>query len=263
MSEHRPELEALEQYLDGDMPEAVRARIEQQLARDPNLRAQIERQARIDQSLRRTFSVTGNADAILAGLIVQPHSGNGRAHSEHRATSNTRPASGLIRKPLAVAAAVVFILCGPFAIYFAWDSFQHEAMPALVVHPKVEAPLDKLYRREVAEGFKCEWDCKSAGEFGAYFAASFGEPLMMRDLPQNVVGVGLKYVGGLTPNTITYMARVNDQPVLVFADKLAADKAQKLKDPKLKIFQRKIGELVLYEVTPLNEPKLLDLFYKP
>jgi hypothetical protein len=30
-----------------------------------------------------------------------------------------------------------------------------------------------------------------------------------------------------------------------------------------RVLQRKIGDLVLSEVTPLNEPKLLDLLYKP
>jgi hypothetical protein len=29
------------------------------------------------------------------------------------------------------------------------------------------------------------------------------------------------------------------------------------------VLQRKMGDLVLYEVTPLNEQKLLDLLYKP
>jgi hypothetical protein len=265
MADQLPQFGELEQYLDGQMSAEMRARFEDLIARDPSLREQIAQQRAIDDSLKRTFAVTGGAEAILAKLMTTtaPHTGNGRAHHEPQTTDNKPPTRRLISPRLAIAATIVFLICGPFAIYFAWDSYREATAPTIVVNPKKVQPLDTLYQQEVRDGFNCDWQCKSQSEFGAYFASTFGEPLVMKDPPKEVAPVGLKYAGGITPNTISYMAKVNDQPVMVFADKAAADQEQKLSDATLHIFKRTIGPLVLYEVTPLSEPKLLDLFYKP
>jgi hypothetical protein len=265
MADQRPQFGELESYLDGQLTGEMRARFEDEIARDPSLRAEIARQRTIDESLNRAFAVTGSAESILGSLIATSpaaHAGNGRAHATQPAAQRAAGARW-IRPRLAIAAAIVFLVCGPVALYFAWDSFREATAPTIVVNPKKVQPLDTLYKQEVKDGFNCDWQCKTNNEFGAYFASTFGEPLMMKDPPQQVAPVGLKYAGGITPNTISYMARVNDQPVMVFTDKQVADKGQALSDPNLHIFKRTIGPLVLYEVTPLDEPKLLDLFYKP
>ena len=255
-----PRADSLDAYLDGQMTDPMRARFEDQIAHDPSLRAQVDRQHEIDQSLRRLFTTTGSAEAILANVMAQPaHAGNGRAY--HKQPTTHKRHTGLVRKPLAIAAAIVFLVCGPMALYFAWENFSRPT--PVVVNPKPVQPLDVAYRAEVKSGFNCDWECKTQSEFAAYFATGFGQPLMMQDVPAGVASIGLKYAGGITPYTISYMAKVNGQPVMVFADKADADSGQKLTDPKLHIFQRQVGDLVLYEVTPLNEPKLLALFYQP
>lgn len=263
MADERPQAGELELYLDGQMTGEMRMRFEEQLSRDPALRGQIAQQRMIDESLKRRFAVTGGgAEAVLARLIAQPHAGNGRAGHKPQTTHDT-PSRRLVRPRLAIAAAIVFLICGPVALYFAWDTFREATAPTIAVNPKTVQPLDLVYQQQVRDGFNCDWACKSQSEFGAYFAAGFGEPLMMKDPPPQVLSIGLKYAGGITPYTLSYMAKVNDQPVMVFADKAQADKGQKLSDPTLHIFKRTIGSLVLYEVTPFSEPKLLDLFYKP
>jgi len=265
MADDRPNFDsggALDAYLDGQLSEPMRSRFEEQLSRDPSLRAQVDRQQQIDQSLRRVFATSGSAEAILANLITHaPHAGNGRARQLHERSATSR--TPFVRKPLMIAAAIVFLVCGPFAIYFAWESFSESSPTPLVVSAKNVQALDVAYHAEVKNGFVCDWECKTQSEFASYFASGFNQPLMMKDVPAGVASIGLKYTGGITPYTIAYMAKVNDQPVMVFADKAKHDAGQKLTDPKLKIFERKIGKLVLYEVTPLNEPKLLDLFYQP
>ncbi|MBC8104975.1 MAG: hypothetical protein H7Z14_00160 [Anaerolineae bacterium] len=265
--------ESIDAYCDDQMSSEKRSRFEEQLAREPALRDAVARQRQIDQSLQRMFMpVIGaglGADAVLAKLkpphaaeVPAPSNGKVIHHSQH-ATHNVQPRK-FVRTPLAIAAALVFLVCGPFAIWNAWDAFYQPSKVAY--EPKPVRPLDVAYRAEVESGFNCDWACKSQNEFGAYFAAGFGQPLQMKDPPADVASIGLKYTGGITPNTISYMARVQGQPVMVFADKLDADAAagQTLANPKgLHIYKRTIGPLVLYEVSPLDKPMLLDLFYTP
>jgi len=60
------------------------------------------------------------------------------------------------------------------------------------------------------------------------------------------------------------LGTVNGKSVLVVVDQVTNDAKVQMKQPQdLKLFRRKIGSLMLYEITPLNEPKLLDMFYQP
>ena len=68
---------------------------------------------------------------------------------------------------------------------------------------------------------------------------------------------------GVSEKTLGFLARVQDKPVIVFADRAERDSAQQLSDPQLHLFKRQVGPIVLYEVSPLDKPKLLDLFYQP
>jgi hypothetical protein len=263
MPDDRINLESLELYLDGQMTEPMRAQFEDQIARDPLLRSLVDAQRDIDRSLRRAFAVTGSGEAVLAQLIRPVHAGNGQAIHDARPVTPHRQASRLVRPRLAIAAAIVFLVCGPFALYFAWDAMHQPTYQPIVAHAQPVRALDVAYHQEVEDGFNCDWQCKQNTEFAAYYAAGFGQPLMLKDPPGEILSIGLKYTGGITPNTLSYMAKVNDRPVMVFADKTDADPGQSLSDPNLHLFKRTIGPIVLYEVTPLNEPKLLNLFYRP
>src|SRR5690348_15812361 len=113
MADHRPQFGELESYLDGQMSGEMRARFEDQLARDPSLRDAIAQQRSIDESLKRTFAVSGGAEAILAQLMTTApsHAGNGRVPHEERITKHQSPRTHrFIRPRLAIAAAIVFLL---------------------------------------------------------------------------------------------------------------------------------------------------------
>jgi hypothetical protein len=251
--------QSIDAYCDDQMPADMRARFEEQIVHEPALRDAIARQREIDQSLKRMFTpaLGAGADAILAQLTPQHAASNGKVHYAQQPVSRRK----FVRMPLAIAAALVFLLCGPFAIWNTWETFHQ---PKSIGDPKPVRPLDVAYREEVKNGFNCDWECKSQSEFGAYFAAGFSQPLVMKDPPAEIVPVGLKYTGGITPNTLTYMAKVQGQPVMVFTDKIESDSGQTLANPKgLHIYKRTIGPLVLYEVSPLDHSTLLDLFYTP
>ena len=56
------------------------------------------------------------------------------------------------------------------------------------------------------------------------------------------------------------LARVDGVPVMVFVDRTSADTDPKLDQGRvgLHLFRKELGSLVLYEVTPLGEPRVMD-----
>ena len=60
------------------------------------------------------------------------------------------------------------------------------------------------------------------------------------------------------------LARVDGQPVVVFVDRAERDPST-LQEPTegLHLFRRPLGGLVLYELTPLEYPALLEQFFLP
>ena len=55
------------------------------------------------------------------------------------------------------------------------------------------------------------------------------------------------------------LCRVDEQPVIVFVDKLESDRAQPLENSGagVQLFREQRDGLVFYEVTPFAEPKVL------
>ena len=74
---------------------------------------------------------------------------------------------------------------------------------------------------------------------------------------------GLTYRGGLSRYTTTMLARVNGLPVMVFVDRVTADTHPTLRssESKLHLFRKELGPLVVYELTPLDQPKVSDYLY--
>jgi len=83
------------------------------------------------------------------------------------------------------------------------------------------------------------------------------------DMPVGTKMEGLTYRGGLSRYTTTMLARVNGLPVMVFVDRANADTHPTLPsgESKLHLFRKELGPLVLYELTPLDQPKLSDYLY--
>ena len=57
---------------------------------------------------------------------------------------------------------------------------------------------------------------------------------------------------------------MNGEPVIVFIDRVERDSGQTVDETSgLNLFNRRLGLLVLYELSPLEKPALLELFYDP
>jgi hypothetical protein len=289
MNESRDNFAAdLEAYLDGMLPQERRAEFERRLASDgDSLRAQIDQQQTVDAALRRAFAPPAVGSPVFERVFRrveeqvsagQPQatpfrqSDNGQTYALHSASTPTRP---LIRwrRTLALAAAIALVLIGG-ALLWTWLNPRLPYLPSNVVdsRPNPNAPrampLDEVYRKQIANGFKVAWVCKDQEEFASYYSSRLGQPMVTTDPPPGVQLLGLTYTGGLSELTIAMLAKVNDREVLVLADR--ADAHAKSGHPLLKdaesglfVHQRRIGELAFYEVSPLDTPHVLDLFRQP
>jgi hypothetical protein len=187
---------------------------------------------------------------------------------------DNRRAFGAAKTRLIVLLALVAVLC-------ALAAYIYTTRPA----PREVAPSEVM-KRLTDHGFVPEFICTEPAEFVKTIKDRFGTGLGLRDLPTGIRVFGWAYTNQyegrvIGEKTLILMAKVNDQPTLVFIDKLSEDR--KLTDPralmgnwtggditnpmslqtsprsdgKLSLFRHAVGELVLYELTPFEQPELL------
>jgi hypothetical protein len=123
-------------------------------------------------------------------------------------------------------------------------------------------PLVQVYQDAVAAGFEPSYDCREPERFAATFAQRQGQPLRLVELPAGTKMLGLAYAGGLSRNTTAMLCRVEGQPVMAFVDRASADQpdAARTLEKKLNVFRQERDGLVYYEVTPFDEPRVIQLF---
>src|SRR5262249_236432 len=121
-------------------------------------------------------------------------------------------------------------------------------------------PLDTIYAAQVADDFKPKWVCEDPHEFASTFKERQGQGLLLPPMPHATKMAGLTYCAGVSRYTTTMLARVNGKPVMVFVDRADADThpAQPPASTKLHLFRKELGPLVLYELTPLDHPAVMD-----
>lgn len=241
----------LDAYLDDRMSPSERQDFRQTLDSDPSLRAILERQQAIDASLRRVFGSVNidkavaaiDAEAPGATLIIQE--------------SETLPA----RWKLMAAAALLAISSA--GLWYSW-SISKPAPVADVYAPQPWRSFETVYGDAIRNGFKPDWICRNEREFERTFARRLRQPLLIAALPAGVTAGGISYSNTITESTINVFGRVQGTPVMVFVDKAASDlKTMPQPDGKLHVFRREVGSLVLYELTPLDQPNILPHFYTP
>lgn len=243
----------LDLYLDGLLPPAERAAFERRLDAEPALAALVARQRSIDACLKKQFAPPDFGPAI-APLSVSP---NGQATGMR--LSPESPGHIPHRRKFLAAAAVIGLLA-----FFGWRFSGYFAPVDDRYAPKPWRSLEAIYQEKVASGFQVDWECKDDEEFSNTFRSRLGQHLLLAQLPPNVQSLGLAYCNSISPNTVFLLARVDGREVIVFADRLFDDKPQPpLRTAGLSLFRREIDSLVLYELTPSAEPKVLPHFYNP
>jgi hypothetical protein len=242
----------LDAYVDGLLDDDERIAFEHELHRRPALRDDVARQERIDASLRRVF-LPPSAERLRA-MIERPD----------RAADDSPPRTLRLFGPgrrFALAASLVLAVAGLWMILS-------------VVTPSTSGPgpyarqahrtMQQVYADELASGFEPDWICEDDQEFESAFAMRFQQPLLLQPLPETMAASGLAYSNTISTDTIYLLASVRDEPVLVFVDKLErVETPPTLSDPALHVHRRVVGDLVLYEVSRLPEPTVIEYFFNP
>lgn len=246
----------LDAYLDGQLDEAELRAFERQLARHEGLRIQVERQRVLDDTLLRLFP-TPSTDQLLSGR-PSPHARRRRRLS----ISDWSPRARFITTAACLA---LIVLAG-------WRVWQFTRPP--VPGPYGAQPwrsLARVYDDTLKGGFKPNWVCKSDEEFKMMFQARLGQRLLLAQSDGAVQSVGLGYCHSISPLTVYLLARVScdadaepTDEVLVFVDRAKSCTAPSLPpDSALRLFRRQVDGLILFELTPCSQPRVLDLFYQP
>lgn len=227
----RAEFDAsLERYLDGPMDMGEASAFEARLAMDPALRSRVEAQRSIDASLRSAFA----PDA--AGLAL--HEPRGR--------------SIVARIGWWRFAAVLALGALAVATYL---------LRARYMHGDRMEPL-AAYRQIADEGMVPHVVCTTPDTFADFTLKQFGHKVQM-SAPATVTLVGWSYDPVvLSENSCALLAKVGRDDVVVFMDDASKDRSIALRSsgPGLHVFKRVAAGLVFYEVTPREQPALLEGF---
>lgn len=222
-----PEDTLLDAYLDGQLDAERSSAFEAEIASSPELRAAVDLQRRIDASLARLF-VEPPAESL---------------------DPKAKPPSRRLIHPalLGLAAAVLIVTAGLWA--FATLALQES-----------RDRLGPAYQEIVAAGFEPQIVCTTTEEFAGWLRENYGQALYPADDP------GIQYVGWSYANVVSgysgvLLANVDGERVIVIVDRRDRDDARQLRpqDRSLSIHRRAIGDLVLYEVTPLGRARILPV----
>ncbi|HVU88997.1 MAG TPA: hypothetical protein VHD36_16855 [Pirellulales bacterium] len=238
--------EQLDAYLDGTLPEPARRAFAREAALSPELTGELALQKRIDQVLVHRFAPPAAPTDLAARL-------------REAATVTTILYARPRRRRLPLAAAAVAAVVA-WAI-LGWQFFSPANRPP-VYNPRL--PVATIYNTRVAEGFKPTWVCEDDHIFASTFKERQGQGLLLATMPPGSGMVGLAYCGGMSRYTTTMLARVDGKPVMVFVDRKENEEDGVIPpspDSGLHLFQKELGNLVLYEVTPFDEPRVMDYLY--
>jgi len=232
----------LDRYCDGLLAEDELRAFEEQLARDPQLRAQVEAQRQIDASLRRVMV------APIAPSVSPP-------------SYSLRPSTfARIRRSPWIAIAAVLII--GVSVWRVWDVYYSKPHAEIVYPGSPPRTMDTIYQVEKSRGFVPMWVCSNDKEFATTFFKNLGSALTFRNPPPNVASLGLSYgnVIDLSPKCVYMLFKIDGREVIVFIDRKENDHTPKITTPGLNLFRRETGKFVLYEMTPLDTPMVYDKF---
>ena len=108
------------------------------------------------------------------------------------------------------------------------------------------------------------WVCEKPREFAETFQERQKQPLLLAKMPEGIRMVGLSYLKGLQQSSTSMLARVREQPVIVWVERADDDRTVPKPAPStgLNLIQEYRGDLVFYELTPHGEAEVIDYFYE-
>jgi len=217
---------------------------------DKALRAELEVQHKIDDSLSRMFT----APAIPVNLLERVRHEASRQKPVPASTEETDLRQTTTQRRRLLFAALAASVAWGFVSWFVFDKKTDTGYQKLA--------LKDIYQQSVESGFQPDWVCEDDRQFAETFQRRQGQALLLKPIPEGNM-IGLAYLKGLTHNTTAMLAHVEGESVIVFVDRLPYDTHPE--EPSwwsgLHLFRKELVGLVLYEITPLAEPRVLDSFY--
>jgi hypothetical protein len=230
----------LNAYCDGRLSGAERTHFEARLEREPLLRAEFERQRSIDASLRRLF--VAPAAPVLERL---------RASGQSFKLTRSR----LPWRALATAAALALIVGG------GWWQWRRMIQPPPGPPPK--QTIFANYQSEVSSGFHVAGKCWGDKEFAFVFYDKLAIAMTVTAPAAGVDLLGIDYSNTLSQQTVMLMAKVNGAPVIAYVDRIERDTGAATQPagcaPGVNLYRRAVEGVVIYEVSTLDRPHLLEL----
>lgn len=218
----------LEAYLDDTLTPEQRRAFEARARHDETLARELALQRRAEESLKRQFQPP--AMPVLPTTTTT----DGRA-------LEAAPARGPSRLrlfvPLAAAAALA-ITAGVYLTLLAGT------------------PVGPVYHKVVDAGFTPQWVCETDEQFTQYTKERFGTPWTFDNDP-SIRLVGWRYSEDvLSPDESVLLATKGREKIVVVADEAAHDRRLR-ESGGLHVFRRTLGDLVLYEISPLEQPHVI------
>ncbi len=227
----------IDAYLDGLLDEDDRRALERRMEAEPALREAAELQRRIDEALCRSFGVE------TAPRMAAP-----------------KPKPRVARRVWAYAAAAAIVFAAAVVVLI--QSLQGPATQPWKARPPAES-FASAYQQELDAGFTPGWVCETDQEFADTFDRYLGQPLVLTAAP-GVEALGLSLKPVQSRRTMAVLARVDGEPVIVFVVRPSPDQAPPPRvDEGLNIFPIELDGVAAYEVTPLDQPRVLELLKEP
>lgn len=233
----------IERYLDELLTEHERKAFLDRLQSDRALRDQLDLAQRVSASLGRSFALPD---------------GDESANEQHRRRIVRIPQP--IGRALAAAAAVLAI---GFAIKL------NLPPPTPIYHTL----LERAYTSHEMTDFTPQWVCETDEEFAAAVRDRLGQPMLIDDQDAPIELLGWAYSEDssgygdtiISSDSMILLTRVDGQGVILIVDRVE-DESEPLTigDHRgLSVFRRVLDDLVLYEVTPMNEPSVIGRAFTP
>lgn len=201
-------------------------------------------------------------DEVLRRMIVPP-SQERLAALAARALKEAGPSAPLpvsrrrLHRALPLAAGLAAAIGGA---WLAWAALAPHRAPS--PYQTTWRSFETAYRDWTAAGFQPQWQCRNDAELAGSFRSTLHQGLLLKSLPPDTQTLGLAVCNSLSPRTTCLLARSGGEPVVVFVDRIERD-APVPAPAGLNVFRRQVDRLVLYEVSALQAPALLGLFYNP